>query len=220
MKTWKIAAAAASFAFAGSAFAGHPVLFFDIQQFDYSATGALSESFTGTITYSFGADTVLNSVEGASTSSGPFTDAGDGGTLSTFSGMLTFSGGTVTGGSFAFGNTAGDSVTVSVRSGAGDIDSNVSVEGTSFSINGLLFDWVFVSDDSPEKFGDVDVSAFFDSNGDAIAGIGDFLNFDLSGGASGRADGEFLVVASTIPLPTAAGLGLVGLAGVASRRRR
>jgi len=219
MKTWQIAAAAASFAFAGSAFAGHPVLTFDIQQFDYSASGALSESFTGTITYSFGGDTVLNGVGGASTTDGPFTDAGDGGTLSSFSGMLTFSGGMVTGGSFSFGNTAGDSVTVSVTGGFGDIDEDVSTEGSSFSINGLLFDWVFVSDDSPEKFGDVDVSAFFDSNGDAIASLGDFRNFDLSGGITGRADGEFLVV-SPIPLPSAAGLGLVGLAGVASRRRR
>ncbi|MEM9063998.1 MAG: hypothetical protein AAGB51_00745 [Planctomycetota bacterium] len=214
MKIATIAAVAAAAGFASSAMASapYPNLRFDIQQFSYEADSALSESYTGSINYTLGAG-FLNSVEGSDSGAfGTFESAGDGGTLTDFTGMLTFVSGNVTGGSFSWTNDTGDTITVDVVANAGSLNSTA---GSGFAIDGLLIDFVF----SDDMFGAVDASEFFDM-GTPLPATGDFLNLRLAGGMSGTADGEFQISAQIIPAPTAAGLGLAGLAGIATRRRR
>lgn len=211
-------AVAAVVGLAASAQAGDPVLKFDIQQFDYSASGALSTSFSGTINFSFNAvTTALNSVEGSNSLFGPFSDAGSGGTLTAFSGTLTLVGGSVTGGNFGWANGVGDSVSTSVGA-AGAI---VSTVGSGFQINGLLTNFTFATAGGDQLFGAVDLDKFYSglAAGTVVSNAvtGDFTTLRLSGAQSGYADGEFVV---SVPMPTAAGLGVLGLGGLATRRRR
>lgn len=189
---------------------------FDINQFDYTTSGMLSGSFTGTIDFSFNDSlTNLQPVEGNNTGPlGSFDAAGSGGTLESFSGQLTFSGGSVTGGTFSWGNDEGDSALTGVAS-AGSI---TQVPNGSFRVDGLLVDFFFTSSD--QTFGEVDLSKFYiGAAGDlSNAARGDFAALRLSGANGGTADGEFVV--TLVPMPTAVAMAGLGLAGVATRRRR
>jgi len=190
-----------------------PVLRFDIQQVDYALNGdgALSEGFTGTISLSFGAFAVLNSVEGGDDTEGPFGFAGDGGALSAFAARITLDGGFVTGGSIDFANDLGDSLSIDLDEG-GRIRETAALTPT-FSIDGIFSNARFDSED--QLFGDVSLSKFYSDAGplsDLL--IGDLLLHQIRAG--GTLDAEILV---TVPTPGAAAI--IGLGGlVMSRRRR
>lgn len=216
MKTAFIAVAAVA-GLAGSASAeAFDTLKFDINQFDYEASGTLSSEFTGTITFSYNDSlTNMQAVEGRNGGTlGAFHVAGNGGELTDFFGRLSFTSGAVTGGTFGWANDDSDSAITGVAS-AGSI---FMVPNGSFRVDGLLVDFFFTSED--RLFGDVDLAKFYAGVDGDVSRVarGDFAALRLSGATAGTADGEFVV--TTIPLPTAAAMAGLGLAGIGLRRRR
>lgn len=195
-------------AFAGAAQANSYAQI-DVNGLEADAGGAFSTTFSGTISLSKDANASFNGVKINEVDQGVDLSTW---TLSAFTGSITLSSGTVTGGSFSVSVTDGsttDTYAATITSSSGDVDTQ---SGQGFNIDGLTFAGTF----SSSTFAGVDVSNAF-----SIQPLtGSFLNFAFSPDSSGfdsDADMDIFVV---IPLPAGAGLGLAGLAGLACVRRR
>ncbi|MEM1183415.1 MAG: hypothetical protein AAGI53_00235 [Planctomycetota bacterium] len=118
--------------------------------------------------------------------------------------------GVVTGGSLSV-MANGDIYTASVVSGVGSVFEFPPNSG-NFNILGLTFDGEF----SGDTFAGIDVSRF--NAGEPLGGsFIEFVYRPNSSGFDGTGDIDVFV---TIPLPTASGLALAGLGGLAVTRRR
>ena len=168
--------------------------------------------FSGTMTIADDSDSALNAgfIDGA-LGTGFFSLA-----LKDMSGSITLLAGTVTGGSLtviAWDTTPGSGTfstyAASIVPGSGVITSQA---GQGFSIDGLTFSGTF----SSTTFAGVDVTAF-----DDVEPLwGSFLEFGYDPDTSGVDANSDLDLYVIIPLPSTAGLGLLGLATIGARRRR
>ncbi len=136
------------------------------------------------------------------------------GTLNDFTGTINLNNGDVTGGSFTVAVLESDNVTINtysatISSGAGDVNSQA---GQGFNIDGLTFQGMF----SSSTFAGVDVSAWFD----AQPLTGSFLQFAFNPNMQGVDTQSDIDIFVTVPLPAGGAMAFVGLAGLASVRRR
>lgn len=216
MKT--ILTAAVVFATAGSALATTE-LQLDINKVEAQAKRANGNNgfggltHTGSIQLSKGVNTVLagvliDGVVQATTTT----------VVTSFTGLITFNMGQVTGGNFAVTMNDGSIFTTDILGGSGMIVNQVLPGGVNgFSIDGLTFNGLFNS----STFVGVDIAPWFDTQ----PLDGSFINFAFAPNAQGRSTSDidiFIPADETpvIPAPLGAGMGLVGLAGLAARRRR
>ena len=139
--------------------------------------------------------------------------------VTAFTGLITFNMGQVTGGNFALTMNDGSVFTTDILGGSGMIVNQVLPGGVQgFSIDGLTFNGLFNS----STFVGVDISTWF--NNQPLDGS--FINFAFAPNAQGRSTSDIDIFIPTddrppvIPAPLGAGMGLVGLAGLAARRRR
>ncbi len=134
----------------------------------------------------------------------------------TASGRIDLLAGNVVGGSFSILMSDGSGYTASIVSGVGKVTTQA---GQGFKIDGLTFNGLFSDSGLPgmiDRFAGVDISEFT-----AFEPLfGSFLQFAFAPDAQGFDADSDLDLVVTIPLPGSAGLAALGLAGIASRRRR
>ena len=183
----------------------------DINSIVIDAGGAFNgTTHTGTLQLSMDAD---SNMFGIQINNGSNLIAGN--PLTNFTGTIDLVNGVVTGGSFTV--TAGaDTYTAMIVANSGDVDTQALPGGAQgFTIDGLTFQGFF----SSNSFAGVNVTPWFS----AQPLIGSFINLfydpDANGVDSG-ADIDIVAITSVVPLPAAAGMGLVGMFGIAGRRRR
>ncbi len=117
--------------------------------------------------------------------------------------------GIVVGGFFAV-EANGDTYDAQIRANSGA----VSAKANGFTLDGLTFNGTF----SDDNFDGIDVTNFFDFNGQ---NPGSFLQILFNPNASGQdVSGDLEITATVIPMPLPAAMATVGLAAVATRRRR
>ncbi len=235
----KTLAAAATVAFAGSAFASNE-LQIDInallsqvvsaepvaQDMHNSSTSASTPASSGVRGGGFGLNftgTVNISDKAGSSLAGILID-GIGqtvtGTLADFVGTINLENGDVTGGSFRVDVLESDAVTMNTYTATivANIGQVEEQAGQGFTINGLTFEGMFSSD----TFAGVDVSLWNDNE----PLVGSFIEISLDpddNGLDNDTDVDlFVTPAPVVPLPSApalAGVGLVGVLAGARRRR-
>lgn len=140
-------------------------------------------------------------------------------TVTAFTGVINLVNGGVTGGNFSLLMSDGSTFNTDIVGGSGMVVNQVLPGGVQgFSIDGLTFNGLFNSN----TFVGVDVSPWFDTQ----PLDGSFINFAFAPNSMGRSTSDIDIFLPTgdeppvIPTPLAAGMGLVGLAGLAARRRR
>jgi len=213
----KIIAVSAVAALATASFAASTEVQFDFQGLNIQATdaGGANSAFGGT-THTGALAVVGNAASGSNLA---ITEDGAG--LSSFDAgaglandflfdmSIELTNGQVTGGSLTITSGA-DVYTASVVSGVGNVFEFPPSSG-NFNILGLTFDGAF----NNSTFAGIDVSAF---QGAPLPGsFIEFVYRPNSGGFDNTGDIDVFV---TIPLPTASGLALAGLGGLAATRRR
>lgn len=187
------------------------------------AGGGDKTTFGGTLTFSTGAGYYAGNVFGRNGSlfSGPaFADAGDpepgsaapgSGVITGVTGTISFSGGLVTGGTFGFANTLGDTFLTSIKKGG-----TMSYLG-AYKVSGLTVGGGFFDAAPAGFFGSaatgVDISKFI---GKLAHGVFEEL-FITEETVTGATDVDMII---TVPLPGGAAMASLGLFGLACRRRR
>ncbi|MCA9279825.1 MAG: hypothetical protein H6815_09590 [Phycisphaeraceae bacterium] len=183
-----------------------------------SSGGGLN--FTGSWELTFGnAFLVGGGARGNNLSSGagPFSFAGTA-TLTSITGFLNFTNGSLTGGSFEFGvsnNGGGNDFIQGNFSNSGSSNITGAVPGGPWFVTGLVINSVFVDNDGDTQFGDnIDMAKFVGQ----IFG-GSFSEIFLSDNGT-NGDFDIIIEAPGVPTPMAAAMGVLGLAGIGSQRRR
>lgn len=204
---------------AGSGAMAANELQFDVDALTADASGAFSESFTGTLhVYNTAAMADVNGnamlldllVDGTAQGTG-------GASTSAFSFDLSisFSGGDITGGSVSIAVDQGGSentYTASLASSSGG--AILFIGGGTYIIGGLTFDGTFA--DAAGTFLGVDITPW----GSRQPVPGRFSQIAFNPDARGRDVDTDVDVFVAVPLPGAAGMASLGVLGLASRRRR
>jgi hypothetical protein len=201
---------------AGTVATAGPTLQFDINAIQVQAMdkGGLPSAFgglthNGSLSFSLGQGYMAGVFIGDMASS--MVNQNFAGTLTGVSGQIDLSAGQITGGSILITiNGGADSYSAQILA-AGQVSTFI---GGGYTIDGLTASGVF----SDALFGNVDVAAFF---GQPL--IGSFLQFNFNPGKTGNAAADLDMFVQIVPLPPAAGAGLVMLlvlVGVRSASRR
>lgn len=210
MRGLVIAAVAATTVLAASAQA-QLTLAFDINGFNYEfkdsggATAFGGDTHTGTVEWDYNASpatTIADTRVGLGGQFGSFSSVALGAyTLADFEGDVTFLNGAVQSGDFTVTLSNGDTYTAQLKSGG------LTSVGSQYTLDGMTFEGAF-SDDS---FGDIDVTEWYDRQGNPGELFGSIFKFRFQAAATGNGDMEVFVM---VPLPAAAWAGLGMLAGV------
>ena len=169
----------------------------------FAGAGGFGVNATGTITLSFDGNSALVGValDGFNQNLG-------GNTLTGFTGTINLVGGQVTGGLFSATTTAG-TYGANIVGGIGAVAVQA---GQGYSIDGLTFNGLF----SGPTFAGVNIGNFFT----AQPLFGSVLTFAFNPNANGVDSDSDIDIFIQIPMPGAAAMGFVGLAGLAGVRRR
>lgn len=183
-----------------------------------SAGGGLN--FTGSWELTFGnAFLVGGGARGnnLSNGAGPFTFAGTA-TLTSITGFLNFSNGSLTGGSFQFGVSSvggGDDFIQGSFSNSGSSFITGAVPGGPWFVTGLVINSTFTDGDGDSIYGDnIDMAHFVNK----VFG-GSFSEIFLSDNGT-NGDFDMIIEAPGVPAPLAASAGFAGLIGLGAQRRR
>jgi MYXO-CTERM domain-containing protein len=183
-------------------------LMFDLNGLEAQTAGGVpfSTSYTGDVIVTADATGDLATILGDGAdlrSNGTFT-----GVLDSFMATVSMTNGTISGGSFSIVLVSGEIYSASIAAGSGIVREI----RTGFFFDGLTFDGGFTS----SNYDGIDVSNFFDN----IPLEGNFIEFAYNPDANGFDNTSNMNIFVSVPAPIGAGLGLAGLAGIASRRRR